>query len=130
MIAIAGIVIAVIIIAVVLWLLLTRRLREKYAVLWLLIAMAVLIVGIFPGLWEALTIALGVQLPSNLLFAAAILLLMGVALHLSWELSGSEDEVRRLAEEAAILRAQVEALDARLARLEQSGAADPGQLRD
>jgi hypothetical protein len=118
MIAIAGIVLAVVIIGFVLWMLLTRRLREKYAVLWLVIALVVLVVGIFPGLWEALTMALGVQLPSNLLFAAAILLLMGVALHLSWELSSAEDEIRRLAEESALHRAELERLDERLGRLE------------
>ena len=118
MIAIAGIVLAVVIIVFVLWMLLTRRLREKYAVLWLVIALVVLVVGVFPGLWEALTMALGVQLPSNLLFAAAILLLMGVTLHLSWELSSAEDEIRRLAEESALHRAELERLDTRLEQLE------------
>lgn len=130
MIAVAGIVLAVIILAVVLWMLLTRRLREKYAVLWLAIALVVLVVGIFPGLWEGLTRLLGVQLPSNLLFAAALLLLLGVAFHLSWELSSAEDEGRRLAEESAILKAQLEALDARIERLEESGSDRRGQSPD
>lgn len=119
MIVVAGIVLAVVIIAVVLWMLLTRRLREKYAVLWLLIALLVLIVGIFPGMWEGLTMLLGVQLPSNLLFAAALLLLLGVTFHLSWELSSAEDEGRRLAEESALLRAETEDLRRRVQRLEQ-----------
>ncbi|MDQ0645048.1 DUF2304 domain-containing protein [Microbacterium murale] len=133
MIAIAGIVLAVAIIGFVLWMLLTRRLREKYAALWLVIALLVLVVGIFPGLWQALTMALGVQLPSNLLFAAAILLLMGVTLHLSWELSSAEDEIRRLAEESALHRSELERLDERLAHLERREAAgerpedDPSQ---
>lgn len=119
MIVVAGIVLAVVIIAVVLWMLLTRRLREKYAVLWLLIALLVLIVGIFPGMWEGLTMLLGVQLPSNLLFAAALLLLLGVTFHLSWELSSAEDEGRRLAEESALLRAETDDLRERVQRLEK-----------
>lgn len=118
MIAVAGIVLALIIIGVVLWMLLSRRLREKYAVLWLLIAVGVLIVGVFPGLWEGLTRLLGVQLPSNLLLAAAVLLLLGVAFHLSWELSSAEDEIRRLAEESALLRAETDDLRLRVQRLE------------
>jgi hypothetical protein len=118
MIIVAGIVLAVVIIAVVLWMLLTRRLREKYAVLWLVIALVVLVVGIFPGMWEGLTQLLGVQLPSNLLFAAALLLLLGVTFHLSWELSSAEDEIRRLAEESALLRAETDALHQRVRRLE------------
>jgi len=114
MIVIAGIGLALLILVLVMWMLLTRRLREKYAVLWLVIALAVLIIGLFPGLLEALARFSGVLLPSNLLFAMAILLLLGVALHLSWELSAAEDEVRRLAEESAILRTQVEMLATRV----------------
>lgn len=119
MIVLVGIGLAVVILAVVLWMLLTRRLREKYAVLWILIALAVLVVGLFPGLLGALTAVLGVQLPSNLLFATAILLLLGVALHLSWELSQVEEETRRLAEEAAILRAQLDRLERLVEDLER-----------
>jgi hypothetical protein len=113
-----SILLAVFILTFVTWMLLTRRLREKYAVLWLVIGASVLIVGLFPGLLEGLTQALGVQLPSNLLFASAILLLLGVSLHLSWELSLAEDEVRRLAEESAILRADVDELSTRVRLLE------------
>ena len=36
------------------------------------------------------------QVPANLLFSLAIVLLLGVALHLSWELSQAEDEIRRV----------------------------------
>lgn len=110
MIVVAGIVLAAVIIAFVMFMLLTRRLREKYAVLWLVIGVVVLVVGVFPGLLTSLSSVLGVQLPSNFIFGAAILLLLGVALHLSWELSQVEDETRRLAEESAILRAEVDAL--------------------
>ncbi|MCR2801715.1 DUF2304 domain-containing protein [Microbacterium sp. zg-Y818] len=116
-----GIGLALVTIVLVMWMLLTRRLREKYAVMWLVIGLAVLIVGLFPGLLDGLTRALGVQLPSNLLFGTAILLLLGVALHLSWELSLAEDEVRRLAEESAILRLQVESIQARVGLLEDRG---------
>ena len=56
---------------------------------------------------------MGVQVPSNLLFAMSILMLLGVCLHLSWEISVVEDETRTLAEEVAILRTQVEALEHR-----------------
>jgi 2-polyprenyl-3-methyl-5-hydroxy-6-metoxy-1,4-benzoquinol methylase len=52
----------------------------------------------------------GVRTPSNLLFFLAALVLLGVCLHLSWEVSRLEDETRRLAEEHAVLRLQVERL--------------------
>ena len=118
MIVFAGIGLALLILSLVLWLLLTRRLREKYAVLWLIIGIVVLVLGLFPQLLLWLTSALGVQLPANLLFAVAIVLLLGVALHLSWELSQAEEEIRRLAEEVAISRAEIEALSDRVTKIE------------
>ena len=114
MIVAAALLLALLIIVIVMWLLLTRRLREKYAVLWLVIGLVVLLLGLFPQLLLWLTTTLGVQIPANLLFATAIVLLLGVALHLSWELSQAEEEVRRCAEEVAILRAQLEQVHARL----------------
>lgn len=128
MIVAAGIVLALLIIVLVMWMLLTRRLREKYAVLWLVIGLAVLILGLFPQLLLGLTSALGVQVPANLLFALAIVLLIGVALHLSWELSQAEDEIRRVAEEAAISRAEADRFEARLTELERRlDEAGPGK---
>ncbi len=118
MIVFLGLALAVIILAIVIWMLLTRTLREKYAVMWLIIAIAVLILGLFPQLLVSATDLLGVQLPSNLLFALAIVLLLGVALHLSWELSQAEDEIRRLAEEAALAGTAIEQLERRVADLE------------
>ncbi|KIC59561.1 DUF2304 domain-containing protein [Microbacterium hominis] len=114
-----GILLALVMLTTVMWMLLTRRLREKYAALWLVIGVAVLILGLFPQLLLGLTSLLGVQVPANLLFALAIVLLLGVALHLSWELSQAEDEIRRSAEEHAILRAQHDRLARRLDLLEQ-----------
>lgn len=120
MIVFGGLLLALVIIVVVFWLLLTRRLREKYAALWLVIGFAVLILGLFPQLVLWFTDILGVQLPVNLLFSVAIVLLLCVALHLSWELSQAEEEVRRIAEEAAISRADFDLLAARVTALEES----------
>ena len=107
------------ILVIVVWMLLARKLREKYAVMWLVIGLAVLVLGVFPQLLLWLTETLGVQVPANLLFSLAIVLLLGVTLHLSWELSQAEDEIRRVAEEAAISRADVERLDARIDELQR-----------
>lgn len=107
-----GIAFALAVLAVILILLLRRQLREKYAVLWLVIGLATLLLAVFPGLLFGLSELLGVQVASNLLFALSLALLIAVTLHLSWELSTSEEEVRRVAEEVAILRAEVESLQA------------------
>lgn len=119
MIVFFGIVLALVILVIVVWMLLTRKLREKYAVMWLVIGLAVLVLGLFPQLLLWLTRTLGVQVPTNLLFSLAIVLLLGVALHLSWELSQAESEIRRLAEEVAIARTEIDRLDTRLDDVER-----------
>lgn len=107
MIVIAGVVFALAVLGWIVALLLRRRLREKYAFLWLIVGIVILVLALFPELLTGLASLMGVAVPSNLIFALAIALLVGVALHLSWELSLAEDEARRVAEEVAILRADV-----------------------
>lgn len=81
-----------------------QKLREKYAVLWIIIGLGTLLLAAFPGLLELASTLVGIQVPANLLFIMTLVLLVGVCLHLSQEQSQAEDEVRILAEEVAILR--------------------------
>jgi hypothetical protein len=109
---IAAFFLALAIVGLVVEMLRRKKLREKYAALWLIVGVATLVLAAFPRLLNIVAEFVGVQLPSNLLFAMSILMLLGVCLHLSWEISVVEDETRTLAEEVAILRVQVEALTA------------------
>ncbi len=124
MIVAAGITFAVLVLVLIIVLLLRRQLREKYATLWLLIGLALLVISIFPGLLVQLTHLLGVEVPANLIFALSIVLLVGVSLHLSWELSHAEDEIRRLAEDVAINRAEIESLSVRVRDLERTASSE------
>jgi len=108
---IIGIIGSLIVLGLIVELLRRRQLSEKYAVLWLVIGAIILVLTfIGRGNLSALTNALGFTLASNLLFFLAIVFLLGVTLHLSWEVSRSEDESRKLAEDLAILRLEVEQL--------------------
>ncbi|MHA7209503.1 DUF2304 domain-containing protein [Arthrobacter sp. MDT1-65] len=107
---IAAFVLAIVIVALVLDLLRRKKIREKYAALWLIVGAATVVLGAFPQLLRIAAETVGVTIPSNLLFALGILFVLGVLLHLSVEISSVEDETRALAEEVAILRAQLEAL--------------------
>jgi hypothetical protein len=100
------------IVGVVFEMLRRKKLREKYAALWLIVGVGTLVLAAFPSLLTIVAQLVGVQLPSNLLFIISTLLLLGVSLHLSWEISVVEDETRTLAEEVAILRAMVEDMSA------------------
>lgn len=111
----AAFLVSLVIVALVVELVRRKKLREKYAVLWLIVGIATLVLAAFPSLLYVVAAFVGIQLPSNLLFILSILLLLGVCLHLSWEISVIEDETRTLAEEVAILRAQIEKLSEVLA---------------
>lgn len=89
-------------------------LKEKYAALWLIVAGTALILSIFPGLLRWFTDLIGIEVPSNLLFFATIVVLVLVAVQLSYELSRHEAQIRRLAEEVALQQDEIEALKKRL----------------
>ena len=108
---IIGIIGSLVVLGLIVELLRRRQLSEKYAVLWLVIG-AIILVLTFIGRdnLKILSDTLGFNVAANLLFLLAILFLLGVTLHLSWEVSRSEDESRKLAEDLAILRLEVEQL--------------------
>lgn len=85
-----------------------QKMKEKYAALWLVVSLAILVLALFPSLLEWLADITGVVVPVNLLFLLAIVMLIAVTLHLTLEISKLSDEARALAEEVAILRAHVE----------------------
>ena len=85
-----------------------QKMKEKYAALWLVVSLVIIVLAIFPSLLGWFADITGVIAPVNLLFLLAIMMLIGVSLHLTLEVSKLSDEVRALAEEIAILKAQVE----------------------
>ena len=89
-------------------------LKEKYAALWLIVAGAALILSVFPGLLRAITDLLGVEIPANLLFFVTIVVLVLVAVQLSYELSRHEAQIRRLAEEIALQQDELKSLRKRI----------------
>ncbi len=99
---------ALLILGVIFEMLRRRQLREKYALLWLVFAVAIIVLALWPGLLNGLAHALGVVDGVNLLLFGAVTVLLLVCLHLSWESSCLEDETRTLAEDIALLRLEVE----------------------
>ena len=88
-------------------------LRERFAVLWLIVSGLLVVVALFPQLLRSAADALGFALPSNLLFFASILFLLLVAVQLSFEVSRLEARTRRLAEDVALLASEVHAAGVR-----------------
>lgn len=101
--AIFFVVLTVIVLFLVGNLLRSRKIREHYAVLWILVGLLMIVLVAFPRLLDWLAQLVGVALPSNLLFILAIMMLLGVTLQLTLEISRAEDRIRVLAENIAIL---------------------------
>jgi len=88
-----------------------RRLREKYAAIWVVIALGTLIVAAFPQILRWVADLVGIQTPSNLLFFGSLIVLFAVSLQLSREVGLLEEQSRRLAEEVGTLTMRVDALE-------------------
>ena len=105
-----GIIGSVLILVVLFELLRRRHLREKYAVTWAMVAFGVLVLTIFPSLLTIASDVVGVDVPANLLFFLASLVLMVLTVQHSYELGRLEDKTRTLAEELALVRMELDEL--------------------
>ena len=94
-----------------------QRLGLRESLLWLLSTGAVLVFVLYPRLLQDLARALAVQVPSNALFALAILYLTVNVLSLTIALSRASTRARRLGQECALLRAELDAVRARMDKL-------------
>jgi hypothetical protein len=101
----------------VLYLVRLQSLSLRDSLLWLLSTGVVVVFAIFPRLLQDLARAIGVQVPSNALFALAILYLTLNVLSLTIVLSKESTRTRRLAQECALLRAELEAMRSRVEKL-------------
>jgi hypothetical protein len=106
-----------------------RRLLERYALLWLGSALALMALASWGGLLEEVSTAIGVATPSNALFVAAFGFVLVLLLHFSIAVSRLSDQSKILAQRLAILEERERELEAELARRgEQATAPEP--IRD
>ena len=102
------IVLAAAVIAFIVHLVRSRRLRAKYSVLWFSIGLGLAVLAIFPDLLVEVSDLFGISYPPATFMLLALSFLLILVLHFSWELSRLEDRTRSLAEEHALLRQEVE----------------------
>lgn len=107
---VVGALVTVAFVAVIVRMVRKRKLRAKYSFLWLLVGFVVIATTLIPGLLEFVSAALGIFYPPAFLFLGAIVFLLFLAVHFSWELSRLEDRMRTLAEELALANEEIRAL--------------------
>ena len=102
--------------ATVLLLVKRRTLREEYTPIWLAVAAAITLLSLSRPLLYFVTRAIGAWTPSSALFFFGELFLVAICLNYAVRLSRLALEVKNLAQELAVLRAE----------LERRGASDLG----
>jgi hypothetical protein len=85
-----------------------RRLKAKYALMWLLVAVVTLPVALIPGLLDEIASALGVAYGPALLLVLGLGFLAVLSVHFSCEVTRLEERTRVLAEEVALLRSDLQ----------------------
>jgi hypothetical protein len=112
LVAIAG---AALLLFVVLELVRRRRLRERYALLWLFSAVVLLALAAWRNALERLADAVGIAYPPNALFFVAFAFVLLLLLHFSAAVS-------RLADQSKVLAQRMALLEERLREHEESTA--------
>jgi hypothetical protein len=94
-----------------------RRLMERYALLWLLSAVVLLLLSSAPGITSRISHAIGIKYPPTALFIVAFGFVLLLLLHFSAAVS-------RLSDQSKVLAQRVALLEERVQRDAQQGAAD------
>lgn len=84
-----------------------RKLREEYSVLWLVTSLLMFVLVLRYEWLVALTGFIGAGLPTTTLFICSIIFLMLIAVQFSIKISGLTEQIKNLAQENALLRADL-----------------------
>ena len=112
---IAAVIATAVMVGVVLELVRRRRLVERYALVWMIVSVSLLVLAIWTELLNVAADALHIAVPANFLFLAAIAVAFLLLLHFSVISS-------RLSEETKILAQEVARLDSELRGARANGA--------
>ncbi len=91
----------------------TRRLKEEYALLWLLAALTLVATPILITPLDQIAFFLGIEYPPALFLGLGIIGLLLIIFQLTLVISKFSDQIRTLTQEIAILRLRVDALEKR-----------------
>ena len=104
---------ALVLTALIVYLIRKRKLREEYALLWLIVGAGVIALAVWYGALLRLTRLIGAVAPTTTLFIFAILFLLVLAIHFSISHSRLSDQIKDLTQELAMIRKEMEELKAK-----------------
>jgi hypothetical protein len=101
--SVAAAIAALILLAVIFELIRSRRLQERYALLWLLTGLVIFVLAIWRGLLSRAADLVGIAYPPSALFVLAAFFILLVLLHYSTVISRLSEQNTRLAQRLALL---------------------------
>jgi hypothetical protein len=99
---------ALILLVIILELIRSRRLQERYAVLWLLTGATMFVLAIWRGGLARIAELVGIAYPPSALFVLVSLFILAVLLHYSTVISRLSDQNKILAQRLALLESEVD----------------------
>lgn len=84
-----------------------KRLEERYSILWIVIAVTMLILSIFPNFLEKISQLLHVEYAPSLLFFMGYVFALVIILHLTTVISKLHRKLTRLIQEVALLKSEL-----------------------
>ena len=94
---------ALVLLAIIFELIRSRRLHERYAILWLVTGVITLVFAVWRDGLDTLASVVGIAYPPSALFMLALLFILIVLLHYSTVISKLADQNRILAQRLALL---------------------------
>ena len=89
----------------------TRKLKEEFALLWLLTAVVLVLAPLLIDYLDMIAHALGIEYPPAFIFVLAIICVLLVLFQFSMRISHFSEHIKVLTQEIALLRARLESLE-------------------
>jgi hypothetical protein len=105
------ILLAVVVSALIFELVRRRHLMERYAILWLLAGVTVLVLALWKGLLTRFSHTVGIYYPPSALFAVAFVFVLVMLVHFSATISRLTDQNKVLAQRVALLEHEAHAAE-------------------
>lgn len=84
-----------------------KKLKEKYALLWLFAGSVIFILAISQNLLNWITYALGIKMPINTVFFLGIFFILLINVHFSLVVSNLTEQNKKIAQKLALLESEV-----------------------
>lgn len=92
----------------------TKKLKEEHALLWLLMAVALVVAPLFIDIIDAVSFAIGIDYPPALIIVIALVCFALIFFQMSVTISRFSEQIKSLSQDLALARRRIQDLEERL----------------